>query len=118
MRDMIVEGCLGHSDNKEVEFQMFGAIRRKAHLCLQAGEQWALRLFFLFLQLPGGEGALDQHTSAEALGASAAKQEQKRSPSRMTSTNLATCMGPNLLSPPEEDGFPVVQAMGKVVFTS
>lgn len=118
MRDTIVEGCLGHSDNKEVEFQMFGAIRRKSHLCLQAGEQWALRLFFLLLQLPGGEGALDQHTSAEALGASAAKQEQKRGPSRMTSTNLATCMGPNLLSPPEEDRLPVVQAMGKVVFTS
>lgn len=27
--DVIVEGCLGHSDNKEIEFQMFGVIRKK-----------------------------------------------------------------------------------------
>lgn len=117
MGDVTVEGCLGHSDSKEVEFQMFGVIREKAQFCLQAGEQWALRQFFLFLQLPGREGALNQHTSAQALGVLAAKLQQKRGPSRMNSTNLAICTGPNLVSAPE-DRLSVVQAMGKVVFTS
>ena len=32
-----------------------------AHLCPQTAEQWGLRLFPLFLQLPGGE-AVGQHT--------------------------------------------------------
>lgn len=67
-------------------------------------------VFSLFLQLPGGEGALDQHTSAQTLGVLAAKLHQKHVPSRMTSTSLALCMGPNLLSPPQEDRIPVVQA--------
>lgn len=118
MEDMIAEVCLGHSDNKEVEFQIFGVIRKKAHLCLQAGEQWAPRLFFLFLQLSGGEGALDQHTSAQALDVLAAKLQQKYGPSRMTSTKLAISMAPKLLSPAEEDRVPLVLVMGKVIFTS
>nr|XP_021151637.1 T-cell activation Rho GTPase-activating protein-like [Columba livia] len=36
---------------------------------------------------------------------------------RMTTSNLAICMGPNLLSPPEEDGLPLevlMQVTGKV----
>ncbi|TRZ14661.1 hypothetical protein HGM15179_012440 [Zosterops borbonicus] len=65
------------------------------------------------LRLIEGEGALEQHTSAQALGVLAAKLQQKYGPSRMTSTNLAIRMGPNLLSSAEEDRFPLVQATRK-----
>lgn len=113
MEDVIGEGCLGPSDNKEFEFQMLGVIRKKAHLCLQAGEQRALKLFFLSFCSSQEEKELWISTLLLRPLASLLLNFSINMASRMTSTNLAICTGPNLLSPPRRTDSPWCRRWGR-----